>query len=45
MLQEIYDLGVVSLDILLYGSNDVDYVTNCKIFDSVHAYIEATGGL
>ena len=31
--------------LLLYGAVELDYATNCKLFDAVHDYIEETGRL
>jgi hypothetical protein len=35
----------ISCNILLFGSDDLDFETNKKIFDAVHVFIEATGRL
>ena len=32
----------ISCNILLYGSEMLDYQINCKVFDVVHSYIEST---
>ena len=46
MIHEINNLGVdVNVNVLLYGSDDVDIDTNKKIFDAVHSFIESTGRL
>ena len=49
MTREINGLGVLGVDInvniLLYGSDDVDIGINYKIFDAVHSFIESTGRL
>ena len=43
MFHEINSLGVcATVNILLYGSSDVDICTNYKIFEAVHVYIEST---
>ena len=47
MLNEIKQLNTfhISGDLLVYGAAEVDYVTNCKLFDVFHDYIEETGRL
>jgi hypothetical protein len=35
----------VSTSLLLYGSEELDFSTNCKIFDIVHKFIEESGRL
>ena len=32
-------------NLLLYGAVELDYATNCKLFDAVHDYIDETGRL
>ena len=47
MLNEISQLNtfLISGDLLLYGEAELEYVTNCKLFDAVDNYIEETGRL
>ena len=42
MLNDIRQLCTfhISGDLLLYGAVELDYATNCKLFDVVHDYIE-----
>ena len=35
----------ISGNLLLYGAVELDYATNCKLFDAVHDYIDETGRL
>ena len=35
----------ISGNLLLYGAVELDYATNCKLFDAVHNYIDETGRL
>ena len=35
----------ISGNLLLYGAVELDYATNCKLFDVVHDYIDETGRL
>ena len=47
MLNDIRHLGTFhfSGNLLLYGAAELDYATNCKLFDAVHDYIDETGRL
>ena len=35
----------ISTHLLLFGSGDLDFDTNCKIFEVVHSFIESTNRL
>ena len=47
MLNDIRQLCTfhISGNLLLYGAVELDYATNCKLFDAVHDYIDETGRL
>ena len=47
MLNDIRQLCTfhISGDLLLYEAVELDYVTNCKLFDAVRDYVEETGRL
>ena len=47
MLNDIRQLCTfhISSDLLLYGAVELDYATNCKLFDAVHDFIDETGRL
>ena len=38
-LQNFIDINELNIEILLYGSNDYDYITNRNIFEIVHDFI------
>ena len=41
-MEELYKIGKFNIRILLNGDPEYDKTKNCKIFLSVHKYIEAT---
>ena len=43
LFADVNNICTVNLDVLLFGENEMDLVTNKQIFESVHEFIKSTG--